>query len=213
MTLAFENLPPQKQQLILDAALSEFATHSYAAASTNRIVEKADISKGLLFHYFKNKLGLYLYLLRQCMKLLSQLVASELHTMDRDVFSRIAHISLMKMKQMKEYPLQYEFMLKASREQAPEVVQGYEKIVLEFKEPGLALLYQDLDLSPFKPGIDISKALEIITWTLEGFGNQYIAKHTDAQGNLHLDWEQVTSEIERYCDLLRQGLYLDPSTK
>jgi TetR/AcrR family transcriptional regulator len=44
---------------ILDAAEIEFATNGFAATRTESIAARANVVKGLLFHYFKCKEGLY----------------------------------------------------------------------------------------------------------------------------------------------------------
>lgn len=44
---------------MINAALKVFALNGYRHASTDDIVREAAISKGLLFHYFENKLGVY----------------------------------------------------------------------------------------------------------------------------------------------------------
>ena len=44
-----------KQKSIIDAAVTEFADNGFKNASVNKIVEKAGISKGSLFNYFKSK--------------------------------------------------------------------------------------------------------------------------------------------------------------
>ncbi|WP_108026186.1 TetR/AcrR family transcriptional regulator [Melghirimyces profundicolus] len=36
----------------MEAAIGSFAEHRYSKGSTNRIIQKSGISKGLLFHYF-----------------------------------------------------------------------------------------------------------------------------------------------------------------
>lgn len=59
----FFNLPEEKRNKIIDISLLEFAQHSYRAASVSRIVKKAGIAKGSMYQYFKNKKGLYLYLI------------------------------------------------------------------------------------------------------------------------------------------------------
>lgn len=59
----FFNLPEEKRNKIINISLLEFAQHSYRAASVSRIVEKAGIAKGSMYQYFKNKKGLYLYLI------------------------------------------------------------------------------------------------------------------------------------------------------
>lgn len=44
---------------ILDAAEIEFATNGFAATRTESIAARANVVKGLIFHYFKSKEGLY----------------------------------------------------------------------------------------------------------------------------------------------------------
>lgn len=44
---------------ILAAAEIEFATHGFATARTESIAARANVVKGLIFHYFKCKEGLY----------------------------------------------------------------------------------------------------------------------------------------------------------
>ena len=58
----FYNLPEEKQLLIINAAYKVFAKNSYKKAPMSEIAEEAQISKALLFHYFHNKLELYMYL-------------------------------------------------------------------------------------------------------------------------------------------------------
>lgn len=45
---------------ILHAAILEFGAHNYETASLNRICKERNVSKGLLYHNFKNKDDLYL---------------------------------------------------------------------------------------------------------------------------------------------------------
>lgn len=58
----FYNLPDKRQQIIIDAAITEFANHSYEAASISSIVSEAKIAKGSFYQYFEDKQDLYLYL-------------------------------------------------------------------------------------------------------------------------------------------------------
>jgi AcrR family transcriptional regulator len=65
MTSSRQHLRPRKQpqqrrsaltrQRILEAAAHVFADHGYAAGTTNRIAEQAEISIGSLYQYFPNK--------------------------------------------------------------------------------------------------------------------------------------------------------------
>ena len=55
----FHNLPKDKQSRIIDAAIDEFASVPFDAASVNRIVRGAKIAKGSFYQYFENMVDLY----------------------------------------------------------------------------------------------------------------------------------------------------------
>ncbi|WP_294703985.1 TetR/AcrR family transcriptional regulator [uncultured Fusobacterium sp.] len=51
---------------ILQTALNEFANYSYEKSSINRICTDGNISKGVMYHHFKDKDELYLLCVRYC---------------------------------------------------------------------------------------------------------------------------------------------------
>ena len=59
----FLNLPQEKRETILNAAVEEFAQYGLENASTNRIVENSGISKGSFYQYFEDKQDVFMYLL------------------------------------------------------------------------------------------------------------------------------------------------------
>ncbi len=65
MKQAFFQLSAEKQQSVLGAALAEFGTHDFDAASLDRVVAAAGISKGGLYEYIAAKEELYLYCMEQ----------------------------------------------------------------------------------------------------------------------------------------------------
>lgn len=62
-TETFENLPAEKREKFIDAALEEFANNAYRSASISRITDRAGIAKGSVYQYFLDKKDLYLYLI------------------------------------------------------------------------------------------------------------------------------------------------------
>ena len=54
------------KEKIMAAAMEEFGTKSYDAASLNTMCIENQISKGLIYHNFKNKDQLYLQCVGQC---------------------------------------------------------------------------------------------------------------------------------------------------
>lgn len=59
----FLNLPEEKRETILNAAVDEFAEYGLENASTNRIVKNSGIAKGSFYQYFEDKQDVFMYLL------------------------------------------------------------------------------------------------------------------------------------------------------
>ena len=62
MNSKFFDLKKEKQDRMINAALKVFALQGYRHGSTDDIVREAAVSKGLLFHYFGSKLGVYCFI-------------------------------------------------------------------------------------------------------------------------------------------------------
>ena len=85
MKQTFAQLPPEKQQTILSAAQAEFGSHDFAAASLDRIVAAAGISKGGLYEYISAKEELYLYCMEQSWTSLYAYIQREIDQSGRDL--------------------------------------------------------------------------------------------------------------------------------
>ena len=59
----FFNLPQDKQESIVSAAIDEFYDYGYQKASIARIVEATGIARGSFYQYFENKQDIYRYLI------------------------------------------------------------------------------------------------------------------------------------------------------
>ena len=59
----FLNLPQEKRETIMSAAIEEFAEYGLENASTNRIVKNSGIAKGSFYQYFEDKQDVFMHLL------------------------------------------------------------------------------------------------------------------------------------------------------
>lgn len=59
----FFNLPHEKRERIIDAALDEFSTYSFYKARVTAIADNAGIAKGSFYQYFEDKKDLYKYIM------------------------------------------------------------------------------------------------------------------------------------------------------
>lgn len=202
----FLNLETEKQQRILNAAMKEFAQKGYKNASTDNIVKEADISKGALFYYFKNKKELYFYLNDYALDILKNEILIKLDLSEKDIFSRRWQGLLLKTEVLKKHPELYDFLGAAymddSIEVKPELDKKYKAVMLE----GQAKLYEDIDTSRFKEGIDFKMVIEIINWTLEGLSN----KQMQIIKNLPMDqvnFTELLNEVDKYMQMLKKSFY------
>ena len=75
----------QTRNKIIDSALSEFAEKSYGEASLNTICTRGSISKGIIYHYFKDKDELYLTCVEQCLNELTKYLHGKLKVKDTPI--------------------------------------------------------------------------------------------------------------------------------
>ena len=59
----FLNLPEEKRETIMNAAIEEFAEYGLENASTNRIVKNSGIAKGSFYQYFEDKQDVFMHML------------------------------------------------------------------------------------------------------------------------------------------------------
>lgn len=59
----FLNLPEEKRETIMNAAVEEFAEYGLENASTNRIVKNSGIAKGSFYQYFDDKQDVFMHML------------------------------------------------------------------------------------------------------------------------------------------------------
>ncbi|MBU1019937.1 MAG: TetR/AcrR family transcriptional regulator, partial [Firmicutes bacterium] len=58
----FYNIPVEKQQMFIEAAMEEFTTKSFELVSVNSIIKKANISRGSFYTYFTDLDELFNYI-------------------------------------------------------------------------------------------------------------------------------------------------------
>jgi AcrR family transcriptional regulator len=61
----FFNLPQEKRETIMNAAIEEFADYGLENASTNRIVKNSGIAKGSFYQYFEDKQEVFMHMLER----------------------------------------------------------------------------------------------------------------------------------------------------
>ncbi|WP_240843401.1 TetR/AcrR family transcriptional regulator [Acidaminobacter sp. JC074] len=198
MDVVFKASDLEKRDRIINAALEEFSINDFEKASTNMIVKRAKVSKGLLYHYFSSKKELYDYLVEFVFITIGNSIKDKLDDMDSDFFVRIRDIAIIKMNIMQVYPKLYDFSVKLLRE------MSYEVLLEKSKAYNLDLFqkvyFENIDYTLFKEDIDVKRAMEIIRWTIEKFGE-------NINFSEEKDMAYQVEEINKYMEILRKAFY------
>jgi AcrR family transcriptional regulator len=205
---AFERIDPLKRERIIQAALAEFADKDYPQVSTNAIVKRAGISKGLLFHYFGDKAGLFTYLLEYTYTTYSADLASLVDYVPKgplDVFDLIERIIRAKLEIARHRQQETGFFVHALKGSLPPELGEAVSHLLAQAYDSMALITAAIDEQLLRPGLDLGKAAKTIYWVMEGLTNETIAgMSTELTDD---DYCQMTTDVSEYLGFLRQILY------
>ena len=206
ITETFKNLDDDKRQRILNAALKEFAEYGYDQASTNRIVKNAEIGKGMLFYYFKNKKELYHYLVEYSIRITMDEYFKLIDGNEPDFIVRMKQASKAKMKAYAEYPNMFNFMgtvfLSSESELPVELATQIEKL----QKMGYSKLYDNIDTSLFRDDVDVNKVFKLIRWSIEGYQNE-ILNRLKGRKMTEIDVKQLWDEFYEYMEILKKSFY------
>ncbi|SDJ83561.1 TetR/AcrR family transcriptional regulator [Sediminibacillus albus] len=206
MTKTFSNLEETKQQRIISAALKEFAENGFEQASTNRIVKEAGIGKGMLFYYFTNKQELFHYLVQYSLNIFMDDYIKKIDISERDFIERWKQAAQLKMQAFAKYPNAINFtgmLLLSDEVQLPDYLEAKFD---ELRKTGYAMLYDNIDVSLFREGIDVEKAFQLIRWSIDGYQNE-LTNQLKGKKFSSVDFDPYWEEFYAYLDVLKTCYY------
>ena len=169
MNEKFFSLPAQKQEAILNAGYRVFSQNSYKKSPMSEIAAEAGISKSLLFHYFRNKKELYLFLWEKCAEITIEYLTKYECYAQKDLFESMYRGMQAKMEILRRYPHMGGFTIRAFYEKDPEIcaaIQASYQKHFAFKASRTLL---NLDPEQFIPGLDIRMMYQDMYWASEGY--------------------------------------------
>lgn len=194
MNEKFFDLRKEKQDRMINASLKWFAMNGYRHASTDDIVKEAAISKGLIFHYFESKLGLYEFIYDYSVRymILELSVVRE----SGNLFDVMKQVEFARMRAMKGYPYMQQFLNRSMSEEVGEAL-----MIIEDKK---ALLLEEydridglIDYEAFPAGVDGRKLRRMLDFTVKGL-------MTERFQNASFQPEMLYEEIAEYLDLVKK---------
>ncbi|GFP75423.1 TetR/AcrR family transcriptional regulator [Clostridium fungisolvens] len=168
MNQAYFQLPSDKQKRLLNSGYKLFSSYPYKKASMIAIANEADISKSLLFYYFKNKKEYYLFLFDTAVDFVDELKGKSINKEIKDFFQQINKTIERRMEIIHDYPYLYKFITRAYYETFEDIkleIDKKKKIMLQTKEEEILNI---IDYDKFKNPKDVEILFDIVLSVAEG---------------------------------------------
>ncbi len=192
----FFDLKKDKQDRMINAALKAFALSGYRHASTDDIVKDAAISKGLLFHYFESKLGLYTFVYDYSVRYMTLELRASVDANEKDLFQVMKQMERAKMHAMRGYPYMQQFLNASVSENVSEALLAIEEKRNAMQEVYDAI-YSQIDYSSLPEGVDGEKLRKMLEFTIKGLMTE---RFLDAS----FQPEMLYEETADYLDMMRK---------
>lgn len=199
MNAKFFDLKKEKQDRMINAALKVFSLHGYRHASTDDIVREAAISKGLLFHYFGSKLGLYAFIYDYSVRYMTLELKSTVSAEETDLFELVKQAECARMHAMRGYPYMQQFLNRSMCEDVSEALLAVEEkrdMLLE----AYAGIRSQMDFGKLPTGMDGEKLYKMLDLTIKGLMTEHFQ---DAS----FQPEMLYEEIVDYLNMMKQIVY------
>lgn len=167
MNEKFFDLNREKQDRMINAALRVFAQNGYRHASTDTIVKEAGISKGLLFHYFTNKIGLFSFLFDYSVKYMLFEYDRLISANESDYFVIRKEMERAKLNVLRSYPYMSEFIEKSLQENQLDINETIEESKNNYQETLSRYIAQG-SLSSLRSDITSTQLDNLIRYTVDG---------------------------------------------
>lgn len=206
MSVAFEKIDIKidKVNRIINSAFKVFSKNDFEKASTSLIVKDAEVSRGLLYHYFKNKQELFEYLLYFAFHVISDSMEAEIDWENDDIFVRLSDSMKVKLEVTMKYPFVFDFFERCSERIPSETIKKYRKAY----HPNTQKMFysRNIDFTKFKNDVDIDMMIVIARFTIKGVLNKHF-KQINLEKEV-LDIDMVMKDIDKHLDFLKSQFYI-----
>ncbi len=201
----FENLPLDRKEQILQVCIEEFAKNGYENTSTNTIVKRLGVSKGLLFLYFKSKMHLYLYLVDYLCEIFYdkfiKLFSNGKLTEFFDLFNCLGEFYKVVLK---ENPYIIVFLFKAELNIPPEIKQEIAFIRNEYDEQFL----KNLNMNHVRKDINIQSIMDLLHLVSYRIGQMILSDYDGDMDYFKKHAGKYIKEYNEYLDIIKLGTYV-----
>ena len=209
MKTTFSNLPSEKQERVLDAAIDEFSRWGYEKASINRMVGRLGIAKGSIFQYFGSKKNLYFHIFEYAVGLVRRsLKGVKTETEGEDFFIRLSKSLRAGVYFIQRYPRIYQIYLKMLfQEDFPfraDLLRTIRIFSMDYLRP---IVEEGMKRGELRHSLDPEVAAFFLDAMLDRFLQAYCIAYMDSGlGLFQANEEVIQRRIEDCITIVRLGM-------
>lgn len=206
MQLKILNLEPDRRDIILNAALKEFSMKGFDDASTNVIAKEAGISKGLMFHYIKSKKDFFLFLYEYCTERINNEYLDLMNFNEKDIFKRLRQSYVLQIELLQQHPWIFDFIKMTDITDSDEINKKLEEKMDEKLARCHEEMFDIVDETKFRKGLNLERCKQVIFWTNVGFTNQILEdiRHSKIS---ELNYDKILGDLDGYLHELEVIFY------
>lgn len=194
MNEKFFDLAREKQDRMINGALEVFAKNGYKHATTDDMVKAVGVSKGLWFHYFGSKEGIYVFVYDYSVKYMLLELATVVDESEEDYFELIRQIEQAKVRVGRNYPYMSDF-LKAAECESDETINEKTGEARQLYHERMDNLIKGAEIEGISDKARRERIKKMLAYSLEGMIRE--KKRAGA------DPDAVYREIKIYIELMR----------
>ena len=194
MNEKFFDLAREKQDRMINGAIEVFAKNGYKHASTDDMVKVVGVSKGLWFHYFGSKEGIYVFVYDYCVKYMLLELSTIVNENETDYFELVRQIALTKTKIGKSYPYLTIFLEEAARETEEEPVRKTAESRRIYEER-MAALWKSAEIGHISDKASRERIKKMVDYCISSIIREKTREAADP--------EVAFREIKAYIELVR----------
>lgn len=162
------------RQRILDAATREFSEKGYDMASLNAICAENDISKGIIYHYFKDKDELYIFCAAGCFDRLTAYLETAMADAADSPEAQLRKYFDARFRFFAENPVYLGIFMSVVLVYPPaHLTQRLAEVRKEFDRQNVTILTGLLENAPLRKGITVSEVVDDFRTYMDYFNARF----------------------------------------
>lgn len=189
------------KERILNVAIEEFAENGYKATSTNVICKRANISKGLLYHYYNSKENIYITVVRHVIDTFKRNIAINIKESNKKGIDYVEEYFDIKFKFFRENPLYSKIIVNLVIDNNIEKAMG---LSIEYQNYNNDLIYDVIKNIDINPKFNKEKAFELIVMIGENLEKKHMKRINDIDKDIAI--EEFRKDHKEMLEMVFEGI-------